>query len=251
MKLLVYSVINTELQSNCLENKNVAILLLIIIHTLAGSTAILTGFAALSLPKSSKSHRTVGNIFVLTILFLGLTGIYIAYSRSIMLSFVNGIFLCYFVATAWMTVKRKAGTIGKFEWIAFFVAAAIAGMLINFGLEASANASGKLNGFGPEVFYFFATVAMISALLDLKMLINRGIIGKHRIIRHLWRMCFPMFMATAAFFLGQAKLLPEPVRKIEYLALPVVIVLVSMIYWILRVLYSKKFKKNDYLVTSS
>jgi len=229
----------------------VAILLLIIIHTVAGSIAILSGFAALSLPKSSKSHRTVGNIFVLMILFLGLTGIYIAYSRSIMISFVNGILLCYFVSTAWMSVKQKAGTIGKFEWFAFFVALAIVGMLINFGLEASQNPNGKLDGFGPQVFYFFATVATVAALLDLKMIVNRGISAHHRIIRHLWRMCFPMFMATAAFFLGQAKLLPEPVRKMEYLAVPVVIVLLSMAYWILRVLYSQNYKNGDGIATSA
>jgi len=229
----------------------VAILLLIIIHTVAGSIAILSGFAALSLTKSSKSHRTVGNIFVLMIIFLGLTGVYIAYSRSIMISFVNGIFLCYFVSTAWMSVKRKAGTIGKFEWCAFFVALTIVGMLINFGLEASQNPNGKLDGFGSQVFYFFATVAAVAALLDLKMIINQGVTAHHRIIRHLWRMCFPMFMATAAFFLGQAKLLPEPVRKIEYLATPVVIVLLSMVYWIFRVLYSQNYKNSDAITSST
>ena len=159
--------------------------LLIIIHTIAGSIAILSGFAALSLIKSSKKHRTVGNVFVLTILALGFTGIYIAYSRSIMLSFVNGIFLCYFVSTAWMTVKRKAGTIGRFEWFAFFVAIAIFGMLVNFAIEASQNPNGKLNGFGPQAFYFFALVAFIAAVMDLKMIVNRGITGSHRIVRHL------------------------------------------------------------------
>ncbi|WP_085299620.1 DUF2306 domain-containing protein [Cognaticolwellia mytili] len=227
-----------------------AIYLLIIIHTIAGSIAILSGFAALSSCKGTKSHRTVGNIFVLAILFLGLTGIYIALSRSIMLSFVNGIFLCYFVSTAWMAVRRKAGTIGKFEWFAFFVAITIAGMLVNFGTEASQSPEGKINGFGPQVFYFFAAVATVAALLDLKMIFNQGIREQHRIIRHLWRMCFPMFMATAAFFLGQAKLIPEPVRKIEYLALPVVIVLLSMLYWILRVLYSQTYKSTNSIAAS-
>jgi hypothetical protein len=227
-----------------IEEHVVTTLLLLIIHATAGSIAILTGFSALSLRKSSKQHRTVGNIFVLAILFLGLTGVYIAYSRSIMLSFVNGIFLCYFVGTAWMTVKRKAGTLGRFEWVAFFVALAIFGMLVNFAIEASQSPNGKLNGFGSETFYFFAIVAFIAGIMDLKMIVNGGIKGSHRIIRHLWRMCFPMFMATAAFFLGQAKLIPEPARKIEFLAIPVVIVLLSMIYWIIRVLYSKKYQAN-------
>jgi hypothetical protein len=225
--------------------QGVTTLLLLIIHTIAGSIAIFSGFAALSLQKNSKNHRTAGNVFVLAILFLGFTGIYIAYSRAIMLSFVNGILLCYFVCTAWMAVKRKAGTIGRFEWVAFFVALAIVGVLVNFAIEASQSPSGKLNGFGPKEFYFFAVVTAIAAALDLKMIINRGVAGSQRIVRHLWRMCFPMFMATAAFFLGQAKLLPEPIRKIEYLAIPVVIVLLSMLYWIIRVSYSKAYKNTN------
>lgn len=116
-----------------------------------------------------------------------------------MLSFVNGILLCYFVCTAWMAVKRKSGTIDRFEWFAFVVALVIIGMLANFALEASQSPNGKLSGFGAKEFYFFAFVTSIAATLDLKMIINRGITCNQRIVRHLWRMCFPMFMATAAF----------------------------------------------------
>ena len=218
--------------------------LLIIIHAIAGSIAILSGFFALSVQKSTTTHRTLGKIFVLSILFLGVTGIYVAFSRSIMLSFVNGILLCYFVSTAWMAVKRKAGTIGYFEWVAFFVALSIVTMLISFAGVAANSPDGKLNGFGPQAFYFFAIVASIAALFDLKMLINRGVTGTQRIVRHLWRMCFPLFMSTAAFFLGQAKLIPEPIRKIEILAIPVVVVLLAMVYWIVRVLYTKTYQTN-------
>ncbi|MEW6982563.1 hypothetical protein AAD001_07905 [Colwelliaceae bacterium 6471] len=221
--------------------------LLIIIHTIAGSIAILSGFAALSVQKSASAHRTFGKIFVLAILFLGVTGIYVALSRSIMLSFVNGILLCYFVSTAWMTVKRRAGTVGNFEWIAFFVALSIVAMLITFAGIAAKSPDGKLNGFGPQVFYFFAIVASIAALFDLKMIINRGITGTQRIVRHIWRMCFPLFMSTAAFFLGQAKLMPEPIRKIEFLAIPVVVVLFAMAYWIIRVLYTKAYQTGQNL----
>jgi hypothetical protein len=228
----------------------VTTLLLLIIHTIAGSIAIISGFSALSLKKSSSKHRTLGNIFVLAILFLGFTGIYIAFSRSIMISFVNGILLCYFVCTAWMAVKRKSGTIGKFEWCAFLVALTIVVMLIAFGLQASATPTGKLNGFGPKVFYFFACVAFIAATLDLKMIMKGGVVGHHRIVRHLWRMCFPLFMSTAAFFLGQAKFLPEMIQKIEFLALPVVIVLLSMVYWIIRVLFSNAYKHTNQATTS-
>jgi hypothetical protein len=46
-----------------------------------------------------------------------------------------------------------------------------------------------------------------------------------------------MYLATSAFFLGQAKLLPEPMRNLALLAIPVVLVLLAMVYWLVRVLW--------------
>lgn len=48
-------------------------------------------------------------------------------------------------------------------------------------------------------------------------------------------MCFGMFIATGSFFLGQAKLLPKELRIIPLLAIPVLLVLVTMFYWMWRV----------------
>ncbi|KTF10034.1 hypothetical protein [Pseudoalteromonas sp. H105] len=56
-----------------------------------------------------------------------------------------------------------------------------------------------------------------------------------KLVRHLWRMFFPMFMATAAFFLGQAKLFPKSLQSIELLVIPVLFVIISMVYWSAKV----------------
>jgi len=56
-----------------------------------------------------------------------------------------------------------------------------------------------------------------------------------RLARHLWRMCFAMFVATGSFFLGQAKVFPEPIRIFPLLALLVVATLVVSFYWLWRV----------------
>src|SRR5688572_14274691 len=41
--------------------------------------------------------------------------------------------------------------------------------------------------------------------------------GSRRVARHLWRMCFALFVATGSFFLGQMKFIPEPVRIVPLL----------------------------------
>ena len=59
--------------------------------------------------------------------------------------------------------------------------------------------------------------------------------GTARIARHLWRMAFALLIAAMSFFLGQAKVIPKPIRIPGLLALPVLAVLVTMLYWMWRV----------------
>ena len=48
-------------------------------------------------------------------------------------------------------------------------------------------------------------------------------------------MTFALWIATASFFLGQAKVLPEPMQKLWLLSLPVLVVLAMLVYWLMRV----------------
>jgi cytochrome c-type biogenesis protein CcmH/NrfF len=48
-------------------------------------------------------------------------------------------------------------------------------------------------------------------------------------------MCFALFIAALSFFIGQAKVIPEAIRNRGLLALPVLAVLVTMLYWMGRV----------------
>ena len=60
--------------------------------------------------------------------------------------------------------------------------------------------------------------------------------GARRLARHLWRMGFAMFIATASFFVGQPKVFPEPLRGAFALrAIPVVMFIAVTLYWLVRV----------------
>jgi O-antigen/teichoic acid export membrane protein len=75
-------------------------------------------------------------------------------------------------------------------------------------------------------------------------------------VRHLWRMNFSLFVATASFFLGQAsdpavgrnglraRLFTKAVRATGLPLVPVFLVLILMIYWILRVKFGKQYKRG-------
>ena len=76
----------------------------------------------------------------------------------------------------------------------------------------------------------FGVVSLVAGGLDARML-ARGVEGAHRIARHLWRMCYALWIATMSFFLGQPAVFPEPLRHlIAVRAIPVVLISQYRIY---------------------
>jgi hypothetical protein len=48
------------------------------------------------------------------------------------------------------------------------------------------------------------------------MLLRGGVVGTQRVARHLWRMCFGLFIAAGSFFLGPSN---RPLRLLSALGL--------------------------------
>lgn len=207
----------------------------ITLHALAGTSAILSGFGVLALAKATSLHKKLGIVFVLSMLALGLSGAWVAWQRSIMLSLCNGLLISYLVATAWLAVKPRSNWRRNLECVLLGCALGIVAMLLGFAIDAQHSLDGKKDGFGYQAYYFFALVSALAASMDVKMLVGGGLSAKAGLLRHIWRMCFALFMATAAFFLGQAKLFPEFMRHLSVLAIPVLLVLAVLLYWLYRV----------------
>jgi len=69
-------------------------------------------------------------------------------------------------------------------------------------------------------------------------------LGVQRVVRHLWRMCFGLFIATGSFFLGQGdKVFPEFVLKTNVFSIPAILPLILLIVWIIRVRFTGACKK--------
>ena len=57
-------------------------------------------------------------------------------------------------------------------------------------------------------------------------------------------MCFSLFIASGSFFLGQAKVIPKPIRIFQLLAIPALLPLVLLLYWLARVLFTKWYRRR-------
>lgn len=212
---------------------------ILVFHICAGAIALLAGYSVIIAKKGQLAHKYLGRVYVVAMLALGLTGTYIAVTREIPLSVLNGLVLCYFVLSALNTIWQAPKKTDVWDKLLFVLVILITMGFVWYSYLATQVEGGKLGGFGIEAYMVFGSVMFLCCAGDFRYLKSGGLSGNSRLVRHLWRMFFPLLMSTAAFFLGQAKHLPESIQRIELLLLPVVLVVLTTIYWITKMQLKK------------
>jgi uncharacterized membrane protein len=208
-----------------------------LLHIITGLVALLSGAVALYAMKGGALHRKSGTFFVYAMLIMSSSGAILAALKPVRISVIAGALAAYLVCTALLTVRRSVETSRSIIFAFMLIAYAVAALAFFWAFQASHTPERALDGYPAPIYAVFASVALIAAILDTRLLIARHIDGKHRLARHLWRMCFAMYLATSAFFLGQAKLLPVHLQNFAVLAIPVLLVVLMTIYWLVRVLF--------------
>jgi len=217
---------------------------ILLLHICSGTTGVVSGFVAVFLRKGSRWHRIIGNVFFIAMLALAGSGAYMALVKSQVTNVLAGLLTCYMVATAWMTARRREGEPGIFDQVALLSVLAVAASELTFGFEALYNPAGTKYGY-PALFYFiFGSVALLAATGDIRMLVRRGISGAQRTARHLWRMCFALFVAAGSIFLARPHLFPAVLRKTGVLLLLSFLPLILMVFWLIRIRIARASTKR-------
>jgi uncharacterized membrane protein len=204
-------------------------------HISMAMLGLVSGTAAMTLRKGSPLHRQAGNVFFISMLTMASAGATIAaFIVPVGANVMGGLMAFYLTATAWVTVWRKPGEIGRLEIALALLGLATALTGITFGIMAANSPSGTLHKFPFQGYFVFGGAALLGTALDLRMILRGGFSGTARLTRHLSRMCFAFFMATGSFFLGQAKLFPAEVRESGVLRIAGFLPLGLMIYWLIR-----------------
>src|SRR6266849_5039699 len=171
---------------------------LLFLHIVAGTLGMLSGFVAVFLRKGSRRHGLAGNVFVVSMLFLSASGVYLAFMKAQPDNILGGTLTFYMVATAWLTARRRERKPGILDWGALLVVLTVAAVETTYGLEAAISQTGLKNGSPPGLYFIFGSIAALAAIGDVRMLVRRGISGRQRVVRHLWRMCFALFVAAGS-----------------------------------------------------
>jgi uncharacterized membrane protein len=200
-------------------------------HILAGISALVFGYVALYATKGATLHRRSGMLFVYAMVTMSLSGALMDAWKtgSISVNVVAGLLTFYFVTTGLLTVRRRAEE-------SLWIDRAAVLFVLPVGVLAFTSGFEMLQRGRPEAIpcFIFGIVGLLAATGDIRMLRARGIQGPRRIARHLWRMCFAMWVAAASFFWGPPRRVPEMIRIPALQAVAVLLPVAVMLYWLWR-----------------
>jgi len=213
--------------------------MLLPIHIAAGGLAIVLGAVALSVKKGGTIHRRSGLLFVCAMLVMGTTASVLAFRKSPTDPNVRaGLMTAYFVVTALTTVRPVSRWTRGINVAALTVALVLALFGIVGGVKIFSLPGRSYNGIPFFMPSFIAAVLILAAAGDVRIMRSGVPHGGPRLARHLWRMCFALFIAAGSFFSIRervAKILPGPLTTAPMRALPIVMVFGAMFYWLWRV----------------
>jgi uncharacterized membrane protein len=212
---------------------------LVPIHIVAGGLAIVLGAVALLASKGATVHRRSGLLFVYAMITMGLSGSVLALRQSLTnANVLGGITSTYFVITALTTVRPESARTRRVSVAGFAVALVLGLIETALGFAAAASPRRSLNGVPFFMLFFLATISLLAAAGDLRVIRSGALRRGARLARHLWRMCFALFIAAGSFFSIRARvarILPEPFTTPLMRALPIVLIFAAMFYWLWRV----------------
>ncbi len=213
--------------------------MLLLVHITAAGLALVLGAVALLVKKGGRLHRRAGIVFVYAMVVMGLGASILAFRKSPADPNVfGGLMTLYFVGTALTTVRRESAWTRGINIAALTLVLFLALLSAYGGIEIF-NLPGRTRNGVPFVMpLFLAVVMLLSAYGDLRVTRFGPLRGGARLARHLWRMCFALFIAAGSFFSVRSRvatILPEPFTTAPMRLLPIVLIFVAMFYWMWRV----------------
>jgi hypothetical protein len=237
---------------------------ILLVHIFAGTLGLLSGTATMCFRKGSPRHAWAGRVFVVAMLTMASVAVYIASGRHEPSNIGGGILTFYLIGTAWLTARRKDGETSRFDWVVLLIPSALGILTWMKGISIVRRGVDSPDGVPVGMTFFMGSVMLLAAAGDVRMLVGGGVVGAKRIARHLWRMCFGLFIAAGSFFLGPsnrplrllsaarlAQHLPPAIFSTSVYSILTVLPLILLVYWFVRVRFTGFYKGKSIQVATA
>jgi uncharacterized membrane protein len=207
--------------------------MILLVHILGGALGLLTGYAALYATKGASLHRQSGLLFVGAMLTMAVTGMLISAvdGRAPIINIPAALLTLYLVVTALTTVRPVAWASRAVDRAGMLLGLALGGACFALAISAMGRGGPAAGAVFPLV--LFGSIALVAGEGDRRAIRAGGLRGAPRLKRHLWRMCFALFVASMAFYLGGNRL-PEALSGPAVRAVGVLLPIVVMSQWLWR-----------------
>ena len=181
-------------------------------HIGGGAVGLASGAVAIAAPKGRRIHRTAGTVFFVSMLITYAIGAGVApfLDTGQRPNFVAGVMALYLLVTGWQTARGRVEVrAGTANYIGLAFALALVALGASFAWMGLQSETGTVDGSPPQAFYLFMVVGTFAAAGELHVILRKSLRGAARTARHLWRMCFSMFIASGSLFFGQPQVFPQ------------------------------------------
>lgn len=215
------------------------------IHAPAGTIGLITAAVALFTQKGSALHRKAGSCFTISMMVMLVSGFAAAFLRKSTDDMFLGAVVMYTVFTAWLAAHNKKNETGFLEYVAllWIVAISMAAFFISAGWREVDV---------PNAYLFWAGFSALCALGDVRNLYRSGLSGIQCVIQHVWRIGFSLIWAALAFTDKIVKILGSNVKEMPeeklllIVAVPTMLILVTILYWITNILFFSRKRFSGY-----
>ena len=200
-----------------------------IIHIAGGIGGILSGTAAALFQKGSVRHKRSGYIFVASMVVMAIPAALISYIDGKHFDVLSSFLTLYLILTGWLTFRLPP----RYANTALTAIAALC-FLGYITIEINTSVTGARATDAPVgAGYVFASIMGLALWGDLTKR-TKALSSKKAVVRHVWRMCFGFFMATANLFGVRPHLFPEWMQSSGLLVFLAVAPLLLMLFWSVR-----------------
>ena len=237
---------------------------ILVVHIFGGTLGLLSGTAALCFRKGSPRHILAGRIFVASMLTMAVGAVYLAIVRHQPNNIGGGILTFYLIGTAWLTARRRDGKTRHYDCALMLIPLTIGILMWMGGIKVVRSGASSSDGVPVGMQFFMGSICLLAATGDIRMLLRGGVAGTMRIARHLWRMCFGLFIAAGSFFMGPSNRplrllskvglgqhLPRALFSMTLYLVLTILPLILLIFWLVRVRFTSAFQKRSMQLASA
>ncbi len=195
-------------------------------HVSAAAIALVAGTLAATLGKGTPVHKLLGYAFVVSMVLTVVPVGFVSYQIGKPFDVFSSLLTCYFVLTGLLAFKSHATP----QAIALTGLAGIC--IVGYMAVEAATIVADVRGTDAPVGagFVFATILGVACWGDIKRF-RQPLSRKQTLMRHLWRMNFGLFMATANLFGVRPHLFPDWLQSSGALLLLTFAPLLVIAYW--------------------